>query len=144
TTSMIRPQNSSKARAAPSSFPLACLVRSACGRASQRGSSPTHTALPRARMAADRRSAKCSMSLPDAEQDRRTRVADLHDKVDRHMSEYADRHVVDRLGIRGSPQNEMPRAAGPQQGLALTLDKRHARRQRVAVDSAQVPEQDIE
>src|SRR5207248_645543 len=41
------------------------------------------------------RGARGGHLLPNAQPDRRTRVADFHDEVDRHVRQHADRHVLD-------------------------------------------------
>jgi hypothetical protein len=64
TMSSTRPQNSSYARATAARLSPPCRRRTSCGSDSQRGSSPTHSAFPLARIAAARRSAKWVMVWP--------------------------------------------------------------------------------
>src|SRR5262249_32682207 len=68
--------------------------------------------------------------FPDAHQDRRARIADLHHKVDRHVGQHADRHVLDRLRVGRRLEDEMALAGAAEQAFTLAGYDGHAGRQR--------------
>ena len=85
-----------------------------------------------------------SYSLSDRDGNRWARVADLHDEVDRHVRQHADRHVLDRRARSDRLSRTMCPLCRAQQRLALAVHDRHARRQRVAEDPAEVPQRHVE
>src|SRR5229473_3529266 len=146
TMSMTRLQNSSYARATAPKLSAPCRWRISSGNDSQRGSRPTHKEFPLARQAEDKRSAKCLRksiipSMFCAQHNRRTRVTDLHHKINRDMDQHADRDIVDWRGVGGSLEDDVPLVAGlvaqAEQGLAFALVDGHAGRQWIAEDAAQ-------
>src|SRR5205807_52704 len=72
-------------------------------------------------------------------------VADLHDEVDRYLAEHGDRKVVDWGGVISGLQHDFAlRLAGAEERFALSLVERYAGRQWIAVDAAEVTEENVQ